>query len=116
MPETKYTPSTAQRDLEARLSDEKPIPNLMVTVNPADQENLVTKEGYIGVSPEYQNAANETDKPMRAESGADKLSEDLFIASVTSKSEETKDEESKDEESSTPAANPASSSSSFDSF
>lgn len=59
-----YAKSTAQVDLETRLADDA-VPRFDQKVNPAP----ATDEGYVGVNPEYQNAANEYEEPLEAEEG-----------------------------------------------
>ena|SRR5690349_15437782 len=63
-----YEKPTSQLDLEARQADGYVPPSQLTTPN----EPGVTpydRGGYVGVDPVYQNAANETERPMRAEDG-----------------------------------------------
>ena len=71
-----YTKPTSQLDLEARLDsedDEKLGTPLFPMKNP-DLEP--TKDGYVGTDPVYQNFANDTEKPLAADGGADQLAEE----------------------------------------
>lgn len=74
--EAVYTKPTSQVDLEARLSDESdpPVYNASVAPDPFNED------GFVGVSPEYANAANETDEPLAADEGADQMAEEAFEA------------------------------------
>ena len=72
--EVVYTKPTSQVDLEARLGDESDPPVHLESVNP----DPFHEDGYVGVSPEYANAANETDEPYEAEEGPDADAEQAF--------------------------------------
>ena len=82
-----YTDSTAKRDLDARLNNPDPVrvaPHKDY-VNPDKSVALATDyegdevEGvFVGVSPEYANAANDTDAPLQAEEGPDADAESAF--------------------------------------
>lgn len=75
-PKVEYTKPTSQLDLEARLdSDEDEA--LGTPLFPMKNPDLdPTEEGYVGTDPVYQNFANETDKPLAADGGADQLAEE----------------------------------------
>lgn len=72
--EVVYTKPTSQVDLDARLNDESDPPVHLASENP----NPFHEDGYVGVSPEYANAANETDEPLQAEEGPDMQAEEAF--------------------------------------
>lgn len=72
-PKVEYTKPTSQLDLEARLGDDStPV------FNPAENPAPVSEDGFVGVSPEYQNYANDTDKPLASEDGVEQVAEELF--------------------------------------
>jgi hypothetical protein len=71
--------STHQRYLETVLDPDREAPVFSESVNPSE---AVTSDGYIGTDPIYQNHANDTDEPMQADEGPDKLAEDAYIDSV----------------------------------
>lgn len=79
-PEVTYTRPTSQVDLERRLENDNAAPRILQGVNPT---HVNEDNGYVGVSPEYQNAANETDEPLSSEEGADLLAEEEFLDSTT---------------------------------
>lgn len=67
-------PSAAQEDLERRQADDY-VPDAAVktvTVNP----NPFGNEAYAGVDPIYQNHANDTEKPLAAQDGPEKVAEE----------------------------------------
>lgn len=68
-----YTKPTSQVDLETRLADDS-TPVFREYSDPAP----VNEDGFVGVSPEYANAANDTDVPLAAEDGVDKAAEGAF--------------------------------------
>lgn len=73
--------STTQLDLEARQKDDYVSPIAKAkTVGP--NETLVNEDGFVGVSPEYANNANETDAPLASEEGAEKVLEDRLLGAV----------------------------------
>lgn len=101
--------SPQELDLELRLSEDYVSPLARQTgVEPTP----IVNDGFIGVSPEYANAANETDAPMRADSGYMKILEDALYARVeeNEKNEEEKKEDEPMNVQSTPKFNPPSSS------
>ena len=65
--EVVYTKPTSQVDMEARLGDDSPPP----VFNEGSNPDPFNEDGFVGVSPEYANAANETDEPLEAEEGPD---------------------------------------------
>jgi len=71
--EVVYTPSTHQVYLET-LTEESDPPVFNASVNP----NPFHEDGYVGVSPEYANAANETDEPLQSEEGPEMAAEEAF--------------------------------------
>ena len=71
--EVVYTPSTHTQYLES-LTEEKDPPVFNESVNP----NPFHEDGFVGVSEEYANAANETDEPLQAEEGPEAAAEESF--------------------------------------
>lgn len=69
-----YAKPTSQVDLERRLADDA-TPVFMEFTDP----DPTSDDGFVGVSPEYQNAANKTDEPLAAKSGAEKKVEQAFV-------------------------------------
>ncbi len=70
--------STQQRDLEERMKSDYVSPIARAkTVGP--NEALIDSNGFVGVSPEYANNANETDAPLSADSGVEKELEDRLL-------------------------------------
>ena len=84
-PEVEYTKPTSQLDLEARL--DKDNRNEAAEAPLATYPDAQDEEGFVGVSPEYANYANDTDKPLAAEEGAEKVAEDLFLDEVAKSAE-----------------------------
>lgn len=91
MAEQKRYPTTAELDLEARQQEDYVSPlridggSGVVTEDQAAYavEGNDTSQ-YIGVSPEYMTYANETEKPLAAEHGAEKVAlEELQAAAST---------------------------------
>lgn len=77
--------STQQLDLEARQAEGYVSPLARVeTVGPS--ESLVSEDGFIGVDPVYQNAANDTDMPLSSEEGPEKNLEDRLLTPATEES------------------------------
>lgn len=76
MAKPNYTKPTVQVDLEQRL-DEGDVPHgvLIQGTDPKPSEN-----GFVGVDPIYQNFADETHKPFRAEDGAEAVFEEVLYA------------------------------------
>jgi len=73
-PKVEYTKPTSQLDLEARLSaEDEGMKPLFPTQNPTGEP---TEDGYLGTDAVYQNYANDTEKPLAAEEGADQLAEE----------------------------------------
>ena len=74
-------PSAHQRYLDSLLGKDSEDREAPVyggqSVNPSDVK-AATKEGYIGTDPVYQNHANDTEKPLAAKGGADKLAEAAY--------------------------------------
>lgn len=84
-----YIKSTAALDLEARLGEDAEVaPKWFESTNPVAPE----KDSYVGTDPIYYDRANETDQPLSAEEGADKLAEEAAAAGYQ-KSEEKPAEE-----------------------
>ncbi|HWI68183.1 MAG TPA: hypothetical protein VNS88_07360 [Nitrospiraceae bacterium] len=75
--EVVYTKPTSQVDMEARLGDDSPPP----VFNEGSNPDPFNEDGFVGVSPEYANAANETDEPLEAEEGPDSDAEQAFADS-----------------------------------
>jgi hypothetical protein len=67
MAKAEYSKPASQLDLEARQKDDyEPPAVLKPGVDPALSTN-----GYVGVDPIYQNAANSTERPIEATKGAE---------------------------------------------
>jgi hypothetical protein len=73
-----YTRPSSQLDNEARLAVDNAVTGPLVAENP----NPKAEEGFVGVGFEYQNFANETDKPLTADEGVDKDLEQLFSDAI----------------------------------
>lgn len=78
--EVSYTRPATALDAERRLAEGNTVSSRMQGVNPS--EAIRSDEGYVGVNPEYQNAANETDEPRDAEEGVEKDLEDAYYEAV----------------------------------
>lgn len=79
--EVTFPKTTAQVDLETRLKNGNKAEYASDPVNPKDV-GVVSDDGFVGVDPIYQNAANKTDRPIAAKSGPDKAAEEAHIESV----------------------------------
>lgn len=91
--------STSQRDLEDRQREDYVSPIAKAkTVGP--NETLVNEDGFVGVSSEYANNANETDAPLSSDEGPEKILEDKLLGST----EDAPVEDKKDEGSAKHAA------------
>lgn len=92
-----YTKSTAELDLEERLADDylPPAARETLTLNPNQQKNEDEDEAFQGVSPDYQNYANESDKPYSADGGVQQKVEELVIPEYVEPDEELSLEERK---------------------
>lgn len=108
--------STQQLDLEARQAEDYVSPFVLgKTVGP--NESLVSEDGFVGVDPIYQNAANETDEPLAAEDGVEKVIEDRVLelietdAATAEANQQTTEAAKADEQSTATAQAPASSTS-----
>lgn len=66
---------TSKAWLEEATSEDYAPSVVAVPVNP-DPRAQNTDEDFVGVSPEYQNYADDTGKPLRAEEGPEKVLED----------------------------------------
>lgn len=81
-----YAPPATQVDLEERQKRDFQSRKMLVTADaykPSEEEDFRDfavegndKSAYLGTSPEYQTYANDTEKPMRAEDGPEKVLED----------------------------------------
>lgn len=91
--------STQQLDLEARQAEDYVSP-LAVAKTVGPNESLISEDGFVGVDPIYQNAANETEMPLASEEGAEKVLEDRVLTQVedAAKAEEEKQKEQEQEE------------------
>lgn len=78
-----YSKSTAQVDLEARLGEDAPAPKFGEKVNPDPS----SEDGFVGVDPIYQNAANKYEEPLEAEDGGFADAEQAFADAYTEVSE-----------------------------
>jgi heat shock protein HspQ len=93
-PDTGYTPSEAQLDLERRQgNDNESSLRIGQTVQP--HESPFTGNGFVNVDPVYQNFANEVDEPLLADSGATRVAEDQFDPSVPVEADEPEEASSK---------------------
>lgn len=93
MAKARYSKPTSQVDLDERLKNENRVTGILKDTNPADSSVYYAESGFVGTDPIYQNYANDTDEPLKAESGADKQAEDYVKKQVTGtaeKSPETK--------------------------
>jgi hypothetical protein len=68
--EAQYEKPTSQLDLEARQAEGYVPPSQLVQPNDPGVTPF-DRGGYVGVDPVYQNAANETERPIRADEGAE---------------------------------------------
>jgi hypothetical protein len=85
-------PSPHQQYLESLLGEEHEAPTFGgVSVNPNDNK-AITDDGYVGVDPVYQNFANDTDEPLQADEGGDKLAEDAYVEAVEGDAKEAGEE------------------------
>ena len=76
MAKPQYSKPTSQVDLEERSKDDYvPPAQLIQGTDPQPAET-----GFVGVDPIYQNFASDTEKPLRAEKGAEKKFEDQAYA------------------------------------
>lgn len=73
-------PSTHQQYLEKTLGEESEAPVFGASQNPVD--STLNADGFVGVDPVYQNFANDTDEPLAAEEGPDKLAEEAYADAV----------------------------------
>ena len=76
MAKAQYSKPTSQVDLEERTKDDYVVPAQLVQ----GTDPVPAETGFVGVDPIYQNYANDTEKPLRAEKGAEKKFEDLAYA------------------------------------
>ena len=89
-PKPVFTKPTSQLDLEARLAVDNEVKPPSPPVNPS-----VDDSGFIGTDPIYQNRANETDQPLDADEGPDKLAEEAFRKSFVKPEQPKAPKESK---------------------
>lgn len=82
MAKARYSRPTSQVDLEERLKNDNAAPAVLKDTNPAESTAYYTKTGFVGTDPVYQNYANETDAPRKAEDGPDKLAEEYVEKQV----------------------------------
>lgn len=84
--EPEYTKPTSQLDLERRLEEQNKVQpaSHLTALNPADQLDLddESDDGFVGVDPIYRNYANDTEKPLQADEGAEAKAEELHWKSV----------------------------------
>lgn len=76
MAKASYSKPTSQLDLEERQSKDYVVPgqiNLGTDPQPSDS-------GFVGVDPVYQNFANDTEKPFKAEKGPEAKAEEVLYA------------------------------------
>lgn len=94
-----YTKPTSELDAEARLAEDfVPAGVLKPGVDPEKSEN-----GYVGVDPIYQTFANDTEQPLRAEDGVEKVMEEKVLdddsdSSTAATPESVEDAEDEDDE------------------
>lgn len=79
-----YTKPAAQLDLERRLADDYVSPHVLAKGQNPSETGAYTPddEGYVGTNEEYKNHANDTEAPLAAEGGADKLAEEAHTAAA----------------------------------
>jgi hypothetical protein len=109
MAKPSYSKPTSQIDLEERTKDGYvPSGQLLQGTDPQPAET-----GFVGVDPIYQNYANETEKPLLAEKGAESKFEQLayadevdtdFGATPAGEAEAEAEKEEKDETTQSPAS------------
>ena len=80
-----------QVDLENRLKANNAAPTKLSATTAAPKDTPLDAEGYIGVAPEYQNYADDTNAPYQSDEGADKLLEDAYERIAKSESVEASD-------------------------
>ncbi len=71
-----YTQPTSLVDLENRLKNDN---ESQLKIQGDQNPNPLTDEGFVGVSLEYQNYANDTEKPLASKSGPLKKAEQTFM-------------------------------------
>lgn len=105
MAKAQYSKPASELDLEARQKkDYQPS-----SVVGQAQDPQVSDNGYVAVDPIYQNHANDTEAPVKAEGGAEaKVFEDHLAEDADFGGDEDKDEE---ESSSSPSGSSTPSSS-----
>ena len=108
MAKPQYTKPTDQIELERRLKgDYVPSSVLLQGTDPDVSDN-----GYVGVSPEYQTYANETEAPLKADGVVGKafdeyLSDDVdFTKAATDDGQRPTEEEQKEKEDEQSTKNP----------
>jgi len=74
------TPSAAELDLKARLSDDHKGESDLSTRTTTVQPNPFGEGDFVGTDPIYQKRANETEQPKAAESGPEKAAEEQFAS------------------------------------
>ena len=105
-----YTKPTSQLDLEERQAKDYRNPSELIKgedIGPSDN-------GFIGVDPVYQNFANETDKPLVGEKGAEAeiekkyLSDDVDADKGATPEGESEAEDKDEKSTTTPSTSPSS--------
>lgn len=71
-------PSLAEVDLENRLKDDHVGESVLASRRNTVQPNPLGEEDYVGTDAIYQNHANDTEKPLAAESGVEEKAEAFF--------------------------------------
>lgn len=103
MAKAQYSKPTSQVDLEARQkSDYVPSTVLNQGSDPELSEN-----GYVGVDPIYQNAANVTEQPIEASGGAEAKVFDQYLSETAEYPELPEDEDDDAEDGSESQTPPA---------
>lgn len=95
MTDARYSKPTSQVDLEERLKNNNAAPAVLKDTNPADSTVNYTKAGFVGTDSVYQNYANETDAPLKAQGGPDKRAEEYVEKQVTGTASSSETQESK---------------------
>lgn len=111
-----YSKPASQLDLEERQKSDYTPPSVLLQ----GEDPHLSTNGYVGVDPVYQNAANDTEKPMQADKGAEAkvfekfLADDVEYPELGTEGSDDADEykEDEDEKKEEPSASSGSSSSS----
>lgn len=106
MAKARYSEPTSTTDLKARQKDDY-VP---ASVKVVGEDSELSDNGYVGVSAEYQNYANLTEAPIKAEKGPEAkvfenfVDEDADYKSAAAPEGERDADDDEEEEAGTPAA------------